>query len=653
MTRTAGLEITHNALRLAIFSGSAKKYTLVDYREEPLEGETPEERQAAISTVLGEIVAHKENQRMEFVTCLDARQAIIREISVPFTRDEQIAKTVRFEAENYLHAYAIEDVVVEYLKCSSTEESSRLLICAAPKTKLKAHLAELTAQQIDPAVVELDATALASAFASTPLYTGEQTVLLIDVGEDSTRFVMLEKNRIVKVRAIWNRADSDPASTRGAGAAGIAVDGESPNGANESPNGQIWPGSAESLKQDLASRFDAIERSLEELDRGEDELKDEDVPFVLLTDDEYNTLRGVGGAGGASAADAQGAATTSSTTSEVANSGARSGKSAAAKTAKRGAAAKGGAAAVEMSTATSLALAEHRELSPVDRLVVEIERTFASYLMTGALDLIVVSGPLAGALQLAPRLSEHFEVDATFLDLGGGFPITWDGDVAELNRTGAVACGLGLRGLGHGLTSFDFRKEEFRFERRFQRLMPSLTVAGLLLCGFLLIWGVRQFHQYRSYQEENRVLLAQQAEIYRKFFEIEPNLQNTKSPDYFLAAERKLKEMSGEKSSSSRIKQYENPMKILMDFMTGVKKAADVYPIHQSININSQLESKSTFVFFVPTEEDYQKVDKAIQAQCKLPDCKLADAVGSINLDSKTNTYRVTYECRLKAVKAG
>ena len=50
----------------------------------------------------------------------------------------------------------------------------------------------------------------------------------------------------------------------------------------------------------------------------------------------------------------------------------------------------------------------------------------------------------------------------TRFDVGDSFPVEWEGDVDALSRRGAVACGLGLRALGHGATTFDLRKDEFR-----------------------------------------------------------------------------------------------------------------------------------------------------------------------------------------------
>ena len=124
MSRFAGLEIDRSRLRLAIFEGNTKKYTLIDFIDEDISAESEEERRELIREILREQLAKKENRGMDVVSSIDARQSVLREINVPYTKDDAIAKTIRFEAESYLHAYSVDDVVIEYLKCGETHPFS-------------------------------------------------------------------------------------------------------------------------------------------------------------------------------------------------------------------------------------------------------------------------------------------------------------------------------------------------------------------------------------------------------------------------------------------------------------------------------------------------------------------------------------------------
>ncbi len=85
---------------------------------------------------------------MEVVSSIDSRRIVLREISVPYLKDDAIAKTIRFEAESYLHAHSIDDVVIEYLKCGESESSSRLILCAVQNGIMLSHLDEIQASGV-------------------------------------------------------------------------------------------------------------------------------------------------------------------------------------------------------------------------------------------------------------------------------------------------------------------------------------------------------------------------------------------------------------------------------------------------------------------------------------------------------------------------
>ncbi|MCA8962441.1 MAG: pilus assembly protein PilM, partial [Planctomycetes bacterium] len=521
MTRYVGLDLDRDSLRMAVFEGSPKKFALVDFIEESVEGESELERAESVRAILSEFMESKQNRGADFVTAMDSRQMILREISVPFTRDDQIAKTVRFEAETYLHAFSIDDVIIEYLKCSETDDSSRLLICAADKKKLAEHLAELKLARVDPTIVELDATALSTSFANTPTASDELNTLLVQVDDSATRLVFLQRGKVVKVRSVWSRNTASASSSTSSASFSSSTTPEMPRPSSAadpsgdasrtrrgSPTGAPAP-------DEIARRFEAIEKSLEDLDQ-DDEPAD-DVPFVVLSAEDYDTLKGP--------EDVEEPAEDETEVDIDALIDARS----------RGEAIAGdddgaedpeevGGKAIALATtpdveeglpgsAANTALARFAGMDPLEKLVLEIQRTFAAYLLSDSLDLIVVTGSCAERLGVVGRLREEFEVDVTSFDIGDSYPIEWNGEVEALSQRGAVACGLGLRALGRGSTTFDLRKEEFRYEKRFARMMPALTLVGLLLCVLSLIWAAREHQHLQLLLNENKVLYQYQKDI--------------------------------------------------------------------------------------------------------------------------------------------
>ncbi|MEE8143391.1 MAG: pilus assembly protein PilM [Planctomycetota bacterium] len=549
---------------MAIFEGSAKDYKLVDFVERELPQDSSNGRREAIQEALTEILAAKENHGLEVITCLDARMTILREISVPYSRDDLIAKTIRYEAESYIHSYSIDDVIVEHLKCSEGENSSRLVMCAVPKDLLRDHLDLLKDCQIDPSVVELDATALASAFASTPHYTGEQNVLLVELSDRSTHMVLLEKDRVVKIRSMWSRS-------------GARADSPSPT---------VPPPTEPSVAgvSALGSAFEEIERSL----RGSpgnaaEKAEEESIPFAVLTDEDYASLSKP--------------ALTDPPLAAPASE-------------------ESGASLAAPQSSGALTLYQN---DPVQRLCLEIERTFAAYMLHDSIDRIVVTGSLAAELNAVERLKEHFDVEVLPFDFGSSIAVTWEGDKELLNQRGGVACGLGLRALDKGITAFDLRKGEFRFERRFEKLMPSLTVLGMLLCVLALLWGFSGHQSVQGLARERLKLRQQQAEMYEKFFTALPKAPN---PNYINSAMQRLKEIKkGGGGKSSRMKNYLPAFEMYQNLVTAMGRVQPQVQVNYSrfeLNPEIHKNSKSVVKFTVPSEEAANRIVKAIKKHADL-----------------------------------
>lgn len=632
MARYAGLEIDRDTLRLAIFDGSPKSYSLVDFIEEDISAESEEERREIIDEVLSEITSTKENRGIEFVSCLDARSATLREITVPYTREDIIEKTIRFEAESYLHAHAIDDVIIEFLKCNEIDDSSRLILCAMQKSHILRHLEDLKKPDVDPVTIELDATALATSFQNTPLYNGEQNVLLIELQPDYSRLVFLEKDRIAKIRSFWSRraAQERPDRLLG-GSDGDAGAGSPPplsstgNGGGSSlgPNGTSDGDAAVAAKAneavakgDIETRFEEIERSLMELDRIEEGDADE-VPIAIVNDDEYLRLSG-SPSGRASA----GAAQETSVASEA--------------------------------TGAATAIAPPAVGDPLDRLFLEIERTFAGYVLNNPIDLVVVTGACAEELNAVPRIAERFEVDAVPFDMSDSFEITWTGDRAALATRGTVACGLALRALGKGATSFDLRKDEFVFERRFEKLMPSLTLLGLVCCVITLLWSVMLYHKSVRLNQEIAILRQNQRDACQRFFGEEPDFVDAAAPGAIKTeAFKRLQQLKGGGSGkggrstrgSRKIKQFLSPLEVMNDITQAVAEVRPaVFPKWESFDLNLEISdrvARSKVKLAVTDQDENRRIVTQVKTRSKL-----FEASGSYQAGSKSN--QLTLDLELK-----
>jgi type IV pilus assembly protein PilM len=165
--------------------------------------EPPEDeptREDHISEMIGEIFGSLHLPREDVCAAFDSGVTVFREITVPFFEEDQIRKVVRFEAENHLHSYAIDDVVVNWMKTGETKDGSRLTIFASPKQHLAEHIAVMRRARVDPASVDLDSTSLFTALDSSGVVADNPNCIIMDVGASSTTLILLVdgKPRVVR-----------------------------------------------------------------------------------------------------------------------------------------------------------------------------------------------------------------------------------------------------------------------------------------------------------------------------------------------------------------------------------------------------------------------------------------------------------------------
>src|SRR5271170_7423488 len=115
MALSCGLEVGANVIKVAILDGSARGGKLDSVKK----GE-----ESDVVSVLKEIVKKHKVPIANVVASVRAQEAVMREIVVPFTREDQISKTIKFQAENYFHSTSIDDLVIEWLKFAEVEGKS-------------------------------------------------------------------------------------------------------------------------------------------------------------------------------------------------------------------------------------------------------------------------------------------------------------------------------------------------------------------------------------------------------------------------------------------------------------------------------------------------------------------------------------------------
>lgn len=198
MARAVGLDIGAKTIKVVDLGGSPKslkiqRLAVRDVPTPPLDADAADEwnREEATAEVIRELFDSLGLNRDDVCTCFDSGVTIFREITVPFLEEDQIRKVVRFEAENHLHSHNIEDVVINWIKVGESRDGSRLIIFASPKEELARHLSTLRMAGIEPASIDLDATANYTTLQTIGFFDENPNVIVMDVGAHSTSLMLI------------------------------------------------------------------------------------------------------------------------------------------------------------------------------------------------------------------------------------------------------------------------------------------------------------------------------------------------------------------------------------------------------------------------------------------------------------------------------
>ena len=129
------------------------------------------------------IIASLNVRNSDFGTSLSGHSVIIKKISLPAMSAEELAESIRWEAEQYI-PFDIGDVNLDYqvLGENSTSGNLDVLLVAVKKEKITDHTSVITMAGKTPVVVDVDAFALLNAYEVNYRPSTRDTVALLDIG---------------------------------------------------------------------------------------------------------------------------------------------------------------------------------------------------------------------------------------------------------------------------------------------------------------------------------------------------------------------------------------------------------------------------------------------------------------------------------------
>lgn len=200
--RSVGLEIGDGFLRAVEVDGGPKGANIRKFVQVPVtltEGHTAEEDLVeAIDAMFREHSLPRGNVSIS----IDSTEAVLRELSMPVTSDDQLRKTVKFEFEHHVHNKSVDDMIVDFYKIDKRDKSTLVLAAGIPKPVIEHRLEMCRRARIDPVCVDLDLFALFNGAAGASAFEGKPAVLLIQLHPRFTKLLAVDEGRLRFVRNI-------------------------------------------------------------------------------------------------------------------------------------------------------------------------------------------------------------------------------------------------------------------------------------------------------------------------------------------------------------------------------------------------------------------------------------------------------------------
>lgn len=426
---SVGLELGGNSIKLAVLEGGRGGAKLKAFESRKIDAKQGDAEDDIVS-VLEEVLKSTKAPRGAVVCSVRAQDCMIREIVVPFTDDDKIQKTIKYQAENYFTSLSIDDLIIEYSKFAEVEGKAKLLVAGLKKSHIDRRLRFLEECNVDPLSIDLDVAALFNTYAHMGVFDDKGAVLLVEIEADTLKVGIVEGGKLRLARAIRMRLGA------------MRLDSQKPPG---QPRASVGNSGIHDTAADESARL----------------------PVVILDDgdDEAFSLEDSG-------------------------------------------------------------ITEVEREGILHRVFMEIDRTVATVQMSSDIDLICLTGVSCRLDGIEDVFSEHFEVDATRIDLSTHFGAGKKGK-NDVSLQGATAVGLALKGLGIDHLGMDFRKEEFAYQGAFAQLKRGLATVLTLLFALVFLYAFNLKQELRERKETLQSVKAMQRNLYTVLF---PNLDDDSAP---------------------------------------------------------------------------------------------------------------------------
>jgi type IV pilus assembly protein PilM len=161
------LDIGSTYIKLVQLKESGKSYSLSKFGMVQLPAEVIVEGAVMdanrVSEAIKELLAAQKVKTKEVTLSVSGSSVIIKRVSIADMTDEELAESIKWEAEQYI-PFSIDDVNVDFQKLGpgATEGQADILLVAVKKDKINDYVNLVKDAGLEPVVVDVDAFALAN-----------------------------------------------------------------------------------------------------------------------------------------------------------------------------------------------------------------------------------------------------------------------------------------------------------------------------------------------------------------------------------------------------------------------------------------------------------------------------------------------------------
>ena len=208
MAKAIGLDIGSRTVKLVELDGSPKKFRVSKFVVRDIPGDGGGAEGEVVTETIAAVLKEAKALKDTITAAIDSGTVVIREILVPFRDEDQIRRVLRYEAEAHLHNFAIEDVVVDYVKVGEVQDQSKILIFAAPKDRVRERIGYLNGAGVDPMHLGLDLISLFNAAKATGAFERNPDAVILDMGATTTSIVFVRDGELKGVRSLRSGSES-------------------------------------------------------------------------------------------------------------------------------------------------------------------------------------------------------------------------------------------------------------------------------------------------------------------------------------------------------------------------------------------------------------------------------------------------------------